>query len=999
MKSNKKTLIALAAVCVALIAVFIIVILARNNASYRDITVFNAEGSVLIERNGKYINATRNMKLRSGDAVEVGEDSFMRLCVDDDKYLYVDANSELLINATGKKDKSRTIIEIAKGQVITEVQKKIPDGSSHENVTPNTTMAIRGTIIANSVSFDQSGNVITQNIVLEGSALIGIYSETDSASGLAQAGEGLSFENRVDMKNFGKKIPAFAASNISVSQLASKAASLGGRASSEVDVTVFTGLFENIVRYVGKDALSDRLVSVLEEFGPEGLFDTVQNEDTQNSEPVQTADNDLQNDNTPVDNKEPDDTNSDVETKENSEKNENSETTGEPEVPDDHETDAGTETAGDLGLDTGSDAPGDLGLGTGSDATVDPGTGPDAAEDQDISDTPEVTDDQEMTGDPQVPEDTDVNDDIDTTGSPEDRNDQEETEKAGTDQKEDSDVKETEINEEIEEIEEAETTVENNAQENAGVSEPFEVPEVPPIHEPEEPGQLPVDPVPEEPVPEEPGHENPVPGPAEPEPPIPQDPVPGPAEPEPQIPQDPVPGPAEPEPELPEDPLPAEPVPEPPVPVDPVPEPPVPVDPLPQPPAEDPVTPDPVTPSPQTDPPTVPGEDPTPSPGEPETPAENVIRISIAAGNTAANGITLKDKGGFEPGTTDGVYTCTVTDISEQIELPVFYRYRARTGSNYNYDYRFYEADGYMIPGSQIRRNTISYAEYTEYLNRFAQNEGSSDILTLTPVFKNAEMDVIEVFININAGDTVVFESEEVMNEIYIIGADAIITKDAVFDTFRVMPDGTCEYSRKALYYDYYIEYSDGNRMYPLGWKNCAGYGYNMVPALRIGQQDYYNLYNGIRTTRIEREPHLYRLVNNNLASWALIPMVVSEPDYIGNTIAGTASGSAINVGSLSGILDNTSNESNRVSVYIRDILYTSDPQRLSAGVLNIHKYYANNRNVDFDPSSECRDILNAAIIDGNGGNEGISSRVSKKLLIEFYDTHDKERYRLIFEQ
>ncbi len=354
--NKKKTLIATAVVCVVLIAVFIIAITARSSASYRDITVFNAEGSVKIDRNGKIIDAAKNMKLKSGDEVAVGKDSFMRLCVDDDKFLYVDSNSELVITATGKKNNSRTIVEIAKGQVITEVRSKLNVDSSYENVTPNTTMAIRGTIIANAVKVDADGIVISENIVLEGSALVGIYSETDAVSGMAGAGEGISFESAVDMEKFGEKIPSIENGNISMTELASKAESLGGKASTEIDMSGFANLFRNIVAYAGSDGLTDRLTEVLKEFGPADLFVPAVSDDESN----QTTDENV--DITPVAEITPaqEPAGTDIE-------NEGTTIVDNTENTDNHVVNGGLDETGSDNTDVPDDSAGNEDLATGSD--------------------------------------------------------------------------------------------------------------------------------------------------------------------------------------------------------------------------------------------------------------------------------------------------------------------------------------------------------------------------------------------------------------------------------------------------------------------------------------------------------------------------------------------------------------------------------------------------------------------------------------------------------
>ena len=53
--SKKKTMIALAVAAVVLVAVFAIMVFGRDSAMYRNITVFDSEGSVKVERDGKEV--------------------------------------------------------------------------------------------------------------------------------------------------------------------------------------------------------------------------------------------------------------------------------------------------------------------------------------------------------------------------------------------------------------------------------------------------------------------------------------------------------------------------------------------------------------------------------------------------------------------------------------------------------------------------------------------------------------------------------------------------------------------------------------------------------------------------------------------------------------------------------------------------------------------------------------------------------------------------------
>ncbi|MBR6294005.1 MAG: FecR domain-containing protein [Lachnospiraceae bacterium] len=171
---NKKVLfvgggaLAVVAIVVALIFIFM-----GGEDAYRSIKVFEIDGSCKVERDGDSLDAFKNMALSSGDSLTVGDGSFARLKLDDDKYVYLEANTKINLTATGTANDSKTMVYIERGSMLTEVKKKLSATSSYDIVTPNTTMSIRGTKTLTQVLEDTvTGHVQTSNAVLEGQVKI-----------------------------------------------------------------------------------------------------------------------------------------------------------------------------------------------------------------------------------------------------------------------------------------------------------------------------------------------------------------------------------------------------------------------------------------------------------------------------------------------------------------------------------------------------------------------------------------------------------------------------------------------------------------------------------------------------------------------------------------------------------------------------------------------------------------------------------------------------------
>lgn len=159
-----------AVVAVSCIAVILLVTqFAKKEESYRSIQIYELKGKTTIEREGiGAIEAIENLYLESGDRILVGENSSARLKLDDDKYILVEENSVLALVAEGTKENSKTTIHLEQGAITNEIQNKLNENSSYDVTTPNSVMAVRGTIFRVEVSFDEEGGIYTKVSTYEG---------------------------------------------------------------------------------------------------------------------------------------------------------------------------------------------------------------------------------------------------------------------------------------------------------------------------------------------------------------------------------------------------------------------------------------------------------------------------------------------------------------------------------------------------------------------------------------------------------------------------------------------------------------------------------------------------------------------------------------------------------------------------------------------------------------------------------------------------------------
>ncbi|MBR3833807.1 MAG: FecR domain-containing protein [Lachnospiraceae bacterium] len=170
MKSKKIIVTILVLLLVACAAVLTILFL-KKKESYRIIKVYEYEGEGVVNRDSTGdIEPYTNMVLESGDNVKLNS-GLMNLKLDDDKYVYVEEQTEFTLVATGTKENSKTSIELKSGAITNDIQKKLNGESSYEINTPNVTISVRGTNYRVNVYEDSKGATCSRISVFDGTVV------------------------------------------------------------------------------------------------------------------------------------------------------------------------------------------------------------------------------------------------------------------------------------------------------------------------------------------------------------------------------------------------------------------------------------------------------------------------------------------------------------------------------------------------------------------------------------------------------------------------------------------------------------------------------------------------------------------------------------------------------------------------------------------------------------------------------------------------------------
>ena len=180
---KKKILIPIIAGVLAIIGVVLFLVFTSDD-SYYSIKILETKGTVDIDRDKKSIQAEKGLKIRDKDYITVSDDGYARIDCDRSTYIRFEHNTEASFAANSEK---KLKIKLVKGEMVVEVQEKYESGEALNIVTPNTVMAIRGTVVAVKCIPTADGGVRTVNYCLEGKAEVSV---NGGESVTLNAGEG-----------------------------------------------------------------------------------------------------------------------------------------------------------------------------------------------------------------------------------------------------------------------------------------------------------------------------------------------------------------------------------------------------------------------------------------------------------------------------------------------------------------------------------------------------------------------------------------------------------------------------------------------------------------------------------------------------------------------------------------------------------------------------------------------------------------------------------------
>jgi hypothetical protein len=176
-----------------------------QGSGYRSIAVEQVSGSVNVVGEKNNGQAYEGQHLYSGDDVTVGDASELTMCMDNDKYVYADANTHFKLEASDASEDSMIKIYLDAGSELNELQSKLAEGESYEVDTPNSTMSVRGTSFRVTVYKDKDGLIYTLVEVESGQVLVRLKTTDGSYNGIEKLfmpGESALIRGNSDFSEF-----------------------------------------------------------------------------------------------------------------------------------------------------------------------------------------------------------------------------------------------------------------------------------------------------------------------------------------------------------------------------------------------------------------------------------------------------------------------------------------------------------------------------------------------------------------------------------------------------------------------------------------------------------------------------------------------------------------------------------------------------------------------------------------------------------------------------
>lgn len=158
LKKTKLSVVIFLVVAILVTSIVTVLSFGKSDEAYRTITVIEVTGTVGVVHNNTEYQAYTGMHLEEGYAVVTSGNSYIRLLLDDDKYVKLESGSK----ATFEEVRGgKTAIRIERGSIVAEVTRPLEIDEDFIVNTPNAVLAVRGTLFRVDLSRNEKGELNT----------------------------------------------------------------------------------------------------------------------------------------------------------------------------------------------------------------------------------------------------------------------------------------------------------------------------------------------------------------------------------------------------------------------------------------------------------------------------------------------------------------------------------------------------------------------------------------------------------------------------------------------------------------------------------------------------------------------------------------------------------------------------------------------------------------------------------------------------------------------
>ena len=158
LKKAKLSVVIFLVVAILVTSIVTVLSFGKSDEAYRTITVIEVTGTVGVVHNNTEYQAYTGMHLEEGYAVVTSGNSYIRLLLDDDKYVKLESGSK----ATFEEVRGgKTAIRIERGSIVAEVTRPLEIDEDFIVNTPNAVLAVRGTLFRVDLSRNEKGELNT----------------------------------------------------------------------------------------------------------------------------------------------------------------------------------------------------------------------------------------------------------------------------------------------------------------------------------------------------------------------------------------------------------------------------------------------------------------------------------------------------------------------------------------------------------------------------------------------------------------------------------------------------------------------------------------------------------------------------------------------------------------------------------------------------------------------------------------------------------------------